>query len=91
MNSLDRKLFRDLWHARGQVIAIANTLNIQTYSLLSFTLLVKTHYYSQARSRSLMHNLGISRYLMLIDGVHGVVVVSNRYFPTEVIANFSVS
>ena len=23
MNSLDRKLFRDLWHARGQVIAIA--------------------------------------------------------------------
>ena len=23
MTSLDRKLFRDLWHARGQVIAIA--------------------------------------------------------------------
>ena len=23
MNTLDRKLFRDLWHARGQVIAIA--------------------------------------------------------------------
>jgi len=36
-----------------------------------------------------MHNLGISRYQMSIDGVRGVVVVSNRYFQTEVIANFS--
>ncbi|MGB5632047.1 MAG: FtsX-like permease family protein [Waterburya sp.] len=26
MNSLDRKLFRDLWHARGQVIAIATVV-----------------------------------------------------------------
>jgi len=30
-----------------------------------------------------MHNLGISLDQMSIDGVRGVVAVSNRYLPTE--------
>ena len=51
MNTLDRKLFRDLWHARGQVIAIALvvTCGIASFvmarsSYTSMTLTQETYY-----------------------------------------------